>query len=74
MLSITRCFGVFSTKNRNLKVSFSKKRFFALLKKEKGLRICMRTHPLAPGWTFAPECLYEEASCKKHEGQGSQGY
>jgi hypothetical protein len=61
-------------KSKNLTVSFSKMCFFAFLKKEMGLRICMLTHPLAPSWRFAPKRLQEEACCKKHEGQGSNGY
>jgi hypothetical protein len=74
MLSITLCFGIRSTKNRNRMVSFSKMRSLTLLKKEMGLRICMRTHPLAPSWYFAPNSLQEEDGCKENKGHGFHGY
>jgi hypothetical protein len=74
MLSITLCFGILSTKNRNRMVSFSKMRSRAFLKKEVGLRICMRTHPLATSWYFAPNSLQEENGCKENKGHGFNGY
>jgi hypothetical protein len=76
MLSMTLCFGMYSMNNKNLSVSFSNNRFFVFLKKEMGLRICMCSHTLSlsPARYFAPNGLQEEASCKEHEGQGSDGY
>jgi len=65
---------MYSMNNKNLSVSFSNSRFFVFLKKEMGLRICMRTHPLAYSRHFAPNSLQKEDGCKENEGQGSDGY